>query len=80
MTRKYNTTCEHCSQDFCSVFSLKRHLTRCKTLKEQNTNLELRIEELQRDLDEKDKELQTQQIRRYTKKDKNNQDVQAVTE
>ena len=80
MTRNRQiTTCEHCSQDFCSVFSLKRHLTRCKTLKEQNTNLELRIEELQRDLDEKDKELQTQQIRRYTKKDKNNQDVQAVT-
>ena len=71
--------CEHCSQEFCSVFSLQRHKTRCKILKEHNTSLELRIEALQRDLEQKDKELQNQQVRRYTKKDKSNQEIQAVT-
>ena len=74
-----NRICEHCSTTFSTHSSLKRHQTRCKVLKERNTNLELRIEELQRDLEQKNKELQDQQVCRYTKKGKNNQESHAVT-
>jgi len=74
-----NRTCEHCSTTFSTHSSLKRHQTRCKILKEHNSTLELRIEELQRDLEQKNKELQSQQVCRYTKKGKNNQESRAVT-
>jgi len=43
-------TCQHCSQEFCTVFSLNRHKPRCKILKEEENVLEARIQYLENEL------------------------------
>ena len=62
--------CQHCSQEFSTVSSLRRHKPRCKILKEEENVLEARIQYLENEL-QKYKNIVDQLSRRHQATDTN---------